>query len=198
MRSAQLHSRPEPTLKTYAPMLISVVAGGALALTGCSANAERTPSTPDVSPSIAQPSPTKAEEAARQQILTVYAKMRAEQVTAYAAADARGTNVSKYATGKALATIESNLRRLRQGGVVFTGKPKSTTTITKLTLTASPKTATVNECWDTSQWTPVDKITGNGVATDGQPRRYNVTGTVRTTGHVWMVVEITLHKDDLC
>lgn len=169
----------------------------ALTVVSCSSGAGGTDAKPTPSKSAAS-KPASDDAAARKDVLAAYSGMRTEQVKAYAAGQASGTKLEKYASDKALATIEGSLFRYRQAGIVFKGQPKSTTKITALSLAEKPKTATVTECWDTTRWTPVVKATGKDAASGNQPRRYTVTGTVRTIGETWMVVGLTLEKDHPC
>lgn len=189
------HSRSNP----FKNSAIALFATGfaALSVVSCSdgpgsGNAKPTPS------KSATKKPAPAEAAAREDVLAAYSGMRTEQVKAYAAGDVNGTKLEKYAADKALATVEGNLFRYRQGGIVFKGKPKSSAKVSALRLTTKPKTATVTECLDTKRWTPVVKSSGKEAASGNQPRRYTVTGSVRTIGKTWMVVGLTADKDHPC
>ncbi|MFJ5680779.1 hypothetical protein [Streptomyces sp. NPDC093097] len=201
MGAVQLRSRHRAMPKNRSHVLLLMAGCGALAfvVTACSSSdGSSTKPSPSQS-ATAKPSPTdEAQAAARKEVLAVYAGMRTEQVKAYAVGVAKDTKLKDYAADKALALIEGNLFRLRQGGVVFKGKPESTTKVTALNLSSHPKTATVSECVDTTRWIPVDKATGKEMASGNQPRRYMTTGTVRTIGTHWMVVGLTVDKEHPC
>ncbi|GGN61469.1 hypothetical protein GCM10012285_60430 [Streptomyces kronopolitis] len=169
----------------------------ALTVVSCSSGPSGSDAKPTPSKSSAS-KPAADDAAARKDVLAAYSGMRTEQVKAYAKGKASGTKLEKYATDKALATVEGNLFRYRQGGIVFKGKPKSSAKVTALSLSDKPKTATVTECLDTTHWKPVVKSSGKEAASGNQPRRYTVTGTVRTIGKTWMVVGLTADKDHPC
>lgn len=151
-------------------------------------------------PTSTSPSPTvDAKEAkARGAVLTAYAGMRQEQTKAYAVGKDSGTKLNTYASDKALAKIEGELFQYRQAGVVFKGKPKSVAKVTAIDLAQSPHKATVSECFITTDWTAVKKDSGKNVTSPNQVHRYTVTGSVRTIGDRWMVVDYAVDKQHTC
>ncbi|GAB7036001.1 hypothetical protein AB0G35_23990 [Streptomyces sp. NPDC021749] len=197
MRTASCRSRYRSNLLKNSTIVLFATGFAALTVVSCSSGPGGTDAKPTPSKS-ASTKPASDDAAARKDVLAAYSGMRTEQVKAYAAGDANGTKLEKYAADKALATVEGNLFRYRQGGIIFKGKPKSSAKVTALSLTTHPKTATVTECLDTTHWTPVVKSSGKEAASGNQPRRYTVTGTVRTIGKTWMVVGLTADKDHPC
>ncbi|MFI7103289.1 hypothetical protein ACIBK8_28535 [Streptomyces sp. NPDC050161] len=172
-----------------------VAACAMLPLAACEAGGAGNGKPPADSPSATPTAPSK-EDRAREAVLKSYAGMRAEQVKAYAVGKASGTDLTKYASDKALARIESELFQFRQAGVVFKGKP--TSKVTDLMLSLPAHKATVTECFDTSGWKAVAKSSGKDVTGKNQVRRYTVTGAVRTIGDRWMVVSLDMDKQRPC
>ncbi|MFD5730346.1 hypothetical protein ACFWMT_30120 [Streptomyces sp. NPDC058368] len=110
------------------------------------------------------------------------------------------TKLTDYATDKALADINNQLFQYEQLGLVFKGSPKSSFTVTAVDLSGKPKSATVEECLDTTGWKPVKKSTGKDVSTKGQPRRYVMTYQVEVFGEkaTWMVTDLSRDKGRSC
>ncbi|MBY8889229.1 hypothetical protein K7472_30935 [Streptomyces sp. PTM05] len=179
------------------PAALAELAAAALLLTGCggsghSSSGPMPSSTPSHSPS------PDATSTAEQEVLAAWSGMRAEQVKAYATGDSSKTKLTSYAFDKALAKIQGELFDYRQAGVVFRGSPSSTAKVTDVDLSQTPHQAAVQECFDTTHWTPVVKATGKDASTPGQIRRYTVMGSVRTVGTKWMVVDFTVEKTQPC
>ncbi|MFI9081650.1 hypothetical protein ACIGW8_35175 [Streptomyces sioyaensis] len=153
MRTTRRPNRSRSHLLKNSTIALFATGFAALTVVSCSSD----PGHPDAKPTPSTSAAKKptADAAARKDVLAAYSGMRTEQVKAYAAGKASGTKLEKYTSDKALATIEGSLFRYRQAGIVFKGKPKSTTKVTALNLAKKPKTATVKECWDTKRWTPV-------------------------------------------
>ncbi|MFF4282887.1 hypothetical protein ACFY0Z_29415 [Streptomyces kronopolitis] len=124
--------------------------------------------------------------------------MRDEQTKAYAVGKASGTDLEKFAADKALARIETELFHFRRSGVVFKGEPRSSAKVSAVSLHESPRKATVTECFDTRGWKAVLKSSGQDVTGKDQVRRYTVTGSVRTIGDAWKVVDIAMDKARPC
>lgn len=137
-----------------------------------------------------------AEQEARDAALAAFSGMRTEQAKAYAEGKASGTKLSSYARDKALAKIESELFQYRQAGVKFTGKPTSTATAPAVDVENKPNKATIKECFDTKGWNAVKD--GKTVTSPNQVRRYTVTGSARTIGKKWFVVDFNVDKEDKC
>jgi hypothetical protein len=122
--------------------------------------------------------------------------MRTQQTSAYAKGTSAGTKLSSYAQDKALAKIEGELFQYRQVHISFTGRPVSKAKVTAVDLDDSPHKATVVECFDTTGWKAMQR--GKDVTSPNQVRRYTVTGSVRTVGARWYVVDFTVDKEKTC
>lgn len=167
----------------------------ALALSACSTSDKHShsPSSSAASPSATQDS---KEQAARDAALGAWRGMDAEMVKAYHQSKSSGTKLSTYAADKALSKIESELFQYRQAGVHFEGAPKSTAKVTAVDIESTPQKATITECLDTTGWKAMQ---GNkNVTSPNQVQRYTVTGSVRTIGTQWKVVDYEVDKERTC
>jgi hypothetical protein len=122
--------------------------------------------------------------------------MRAEQVKAYRQGKSSGTGLSAYTADKALSKIESELFTYRQADVRFEGKPTSTAKVTAVDVSSDPQKATITECLDTNGWKAMQG--SKNVTSANQVQRYTVTGSVRTIGTRWKVVDYAVDKGRTC
>lgn len=65
-------------------------------------------------------------------------------------------------------------------------------------LGGEPHTATVVDCFDATDWTPVSKATGESVSAPGQNERYPVTAVARELGGRWYIFQSTDSRDRTC
>ncbi|MFJ8098663.1 hypothetical protein [Streptomyces griseofuscus] len=124
--------------------------------------------------------------------------MRTEEIKASHTGYVTKGRLSDYAYDKAMSKAKVAIFNYRQRGVVFKGMPTSVFKVTSVDLHDPRFTAKMWECLDTSSWKPVLKESGKEVATDGQVRRFVVTGVVVDLGDRWMVQDYTLHRDQKC
>lgn len=176
---------------------VMAVAGActALTLSACSASGEHaeSPSSVATTPSTTQDSKAQA---ARDDALAAWRGMRAEQVKAYRQGKSSGTGLSAYTADKALSKIESELFTYRQADVRFEGKPTSTAKVTAVDVSSDPQKATITECLDTNGWKAMQG--SKNVTSANQVQRYTVTGSVRTIGTRWKVVDYAVDKGRTC
>ncbi|MGW5257453.1 hypothetical protein ACWERW_31635 [Streptomyces sp. NPDC004012] len=167
----------------------------ALALSACSTSGKHaaSPTSPAASPSITQDS---KEHAARDAALAAWRGMDAEMVKAYHQGKSSDTRLSAYAADKALSKIESELFQYRRAGVHFEGHPKSTAQVTTVDVGSTPQTAGIHECLDTTDWKAMQG--SKNVTSPNQVQRYTVTGSVRTIGSQWKVVDYQVDKERTC
>jgi hypothetical protein len=133
-----------------------------------------------------------------QAALTAWKGMRTEEIKASQTGYVTKTRLSDYSYDKAMSKTKVALFNYRQQGVVFKGAPTSTFKVTSVDLHAPRPTFKMWECLDTSDWKPVLKESGKDVATNGQARRFVITGVVVDLGDRWMVQDYTLHRDQKC
>ncbi|MGW9030124.1 hypothetical protein ACWGQ5_39755 [Streptomyces sp. NPDC055722] len=168
----------------------------ALALSACSSSSDghsASPPSAAATPSAAQDA---EEQAARDAALAAWHGMDTELVKAYHEGKSSGTRLSTYAADKALAKIESELFQYRRASVHFEGEPKSTARVTAVDVDSSPQKASITECLDTAGWKAMQG--SKNVTSANQVQRYTVTGSVRTVGRQWKVVDYDVDKELTC
>ncbi|MFB7032101.1 MULTISPECIES: hypothetical protein [unclassified Streptomyces] len=178
----------------------------ALALTGCgggSGDAKAPPTT--AAPAATAPAPAPAtssadpEAAEKRAVLAAYASMWAEQMKAYAKADAKGTDLGKYTSLDALGQFRVDLARMKQAGTIGTGTLGHEPKVTALDTTGKLPRATIEDCLDLSGWKAVRVKTGEPIPLpSNQPRRYIATATAEKWPNGWMVTVYKPHGERTC
>ncbi|WP_052745988.1 hypothetical protein [Allosalinactinospora lopnorensis] len=79
--------------------------------------------------------------------------------------------LEERAAGQALDSLVADVERFQEVGQVFEGEPEISTEVTALTMDTDPPAATLEDCWDDSNWRPVDAETGEPVPTPDKPER---------------------------
>lgn len=103
-----------------------------------------------------------------------------------------GTDIKKYATGAALATVQSETKAMQKAGQVTTGKPGSTPEVTAINLGHKVPNATITDCMDVSQWKLVDQKTKNVVELPKERlTKYVDIISVEKWGKQWVVLKET-------
>ncbi|WP_415940267.1 hypothetical protein [Streptomyces sp. 039-1] len=175
-----------------------VVASSLVGLAGCSgsggqASASKSP-TGVTSGSTSSPSPTATGVDDKATVLAVYRKSWAASVAAYAKASSAGTDLRTTTTARALLDIESDLKELRKGGQITTGRPSIHPGDPKITAGEFPK-ATLTDCVDITRWTLVDKTSKKKVRLpSGRLLRYVSIATLEKWGPKWKVTKMTAQQ----
>lgn len=123
------------------------------------------------------------------QVLAVYRNMQAAAVRAFADPAADHPEVQRYATDEALAGIESSIVFYRQNGTVLRGGPVLHPRVTSLRPEMDPTTAAIEDCLDSTNWTPVRLATGETVTAPGQRLQYPVHSVARLLDGKWLIAE---------
>ncbi|MFJ8752605.1 secreted protein/lipoprotein [Streptomyces sp. NPDC102441] len=144
--------------------------------------------------------PVGTSTAAEADVLAVYRLMWAEQLKAYRAASADGTDLKRYTARDAWSAFERDLARMAEEHTVMRGDLGHEPEVTTLTAGAQPPTATVQDCVDGSKWETLDTTTGWRLPRRaGQPVRYGVTARLeRGEGSRWTVTEYTADRTRSC
>ncbi|WP_329215954.1 hypothetical protein [Streptomyces microflavus] len=166
-----------------------------LALTGCGGGGDSAkpfaapPAASSPAPSAsASVDPQAAEKAT---VLASYAAMAREQMKAYCQADAKGTDLEKYATTEALGQIRNDLANMKQAGTVVRGELGHETEVTALDREAQTPTATLSDCVDLSGYETYDVKAKKVIPLPTQqPLRYVMTATAQRWDGRWMVTDI--------
>ncbi|MFI5753032.1 hypothetical protein ACIBBE_46210 [Streptomyces sp. NPDC051644] len=166
-----------------------------LALAGCGgggddeeSSAGATAAPAPVTSSTAPADPDAAEKAA---VLASYSSMWAEQMKAYKVADARHTDLKKFAALNALSKFQLDLAQMKQNGTVGTGELGHKPEVTALDAGGKLPKATIQDCIDLTGWKAV-RTSGEPVPLpSNQPRRYVATATAEKWPNGWMVTDYT-------
>ncbi|WP_405667818.1 secreted protein/lipoprotein [Streptomyces sp. NBC_01166] len=140
-----------------------------------------------------------ADGATEAEVLEVYGLMWAEQIKAYRAASAGGTDLKRYTAPDVWTAFEADLARMDKERTVMRGdlrhEPEAI-----VPADAQPPAATVKDCVDASNWQTLDTTTGWRIPPPpGQPARYAVTAKLeRVNGERWTVTEYTPHRTRPC
>ncbi|MEU9015759.1 hypothetical protein AB0D12_40060 [Streptomyces sp. NPDC048479] len=168
----------------------------ALALAGCGdsdgdSKPSAAPPNASVTSGVAKAS-ADPQEAEKKDVLASYRSMWAEQMKAYAKADAKGTDLKRYATLNALSKFELDLARMKAAGTVATGQLGHAPEVTALETGGKLPRATVQDCIDLSKWKAVRTKTGEPIPLPtNQPRRYVATATAEKWPGGWRVTDYT-------
>ncbi|MEU0300666.1 secreted protein/lipoprotein [Streptomyces sp. NPDC006175] len=140
-----------------------------------------------------------ADGAAEAEALETYGLMWTEQVTAYRAASADGTDLKRYTSPDVWAAFEADLARMKKERTAMRGDLRHEPEATVLA-GAQPPTVTVKDCVDGSDWQTLDTTTGWRIPPPpGRPVRYAVTAKLeRADGERWTVTEYTPHRTSPC
>lgn len=168
----------------------------------CSSSEEDPSAGGSPSPTTASPTDTlsAAEAQARKDVIAAYQGMTTEQVKAYAKASLKGSNITKYATGKALRDVKDAVFVNMQNGIVVQGEPKVTASEedVDLSLDGSPQRATLRLCFDMNTWEPIYKESGKSAAPPDQVKRYTITANLQKQANQWRVTDEKADKEQKC
>lgn len=176
----------------------------AFALAGCGGNGkdDKASSAPPaaVTTSASPMASADPKAAEKKAVLTAFDAMWAERTKAYAQADAKGTQLEKYATLDALGKIRIDLARMREAGTVVRGGSKQTgAAVTVLDLTAKTPKASVSTCIDLSSRETYDTRKKAVVPLPtNQPRRYVATAGLEKWPGGWIVTTYTPEGAHTC
>ncbi|MFE9812488.1 hypothetical protein [Streptomyces sp. NPDC005548] len=174
------------------------MAGSLVGLAGCSGSVGETSAskspTGATSGSTSSPAATTTAVDDKATVLAVYRKSWDASVAAYAKASSAGTDLRKTTTARALLDIESDLKELRKGGQITTGRPSIHPGDPTITAGEFPR-ATLTDCVDITRWTLVDKTSKKKVRLPtGRLLRYVSIATLEKWGPKWMVTKVTAQE----
>ncbi|WP_371666380.1 hypothetical protein OG985_48370 [Streptomyces sp. NBC_00289] len=154
-------------------------------------------------PSSAQPTETvSADEAqARKAVIAAYQGMTDETVKAYAKSSLAGSNITKYATGKALRDVKDAVFIDMRNGIVSKGEPKVIAGEDDVSLGpggGEAQRATLHVCFDMNTWEPINKRTGKSVSPPDQVKRYIITAHLQKQANQWRVTDEKANKERPC
>lgn len=182
---------------------VSAALCAALTVSACSSSdgnkkSSAHPSTTKSSPaaSTASAAPDAAEKNA---VLKTYSNMWVEQMKAYKKADAKGTDLTKYASLDALGKFRLDLAHMKQSGTVGGGDVGHEPKVASIDLAAKTPKATVNDCIDLTNWRAKQVKTGKVIPLPtSQPKRYVATATAERWDGRWMIVNYAPDGERTC
>ncbi|WP_097870342.1 hypothetical protein [Streptomyces sp. rh34] len=167
----------------------------ALALTGCGGGDDG--AKPSAAPPAASsPAPAASasvdpDAAEKTAVIASYEAMTREQMKAYRKADAKGTDLEKYATTEALGQIRNDLANMKSAGTVVRGELGHDAEVTELDMEVQTPTATLSDCVDLSGYETYDVKAKKVIPLPKeQPLRYVMTATAQRWDGRWMVTDI--------
>jgi hypothetical protein len=102
-----------------------------------------------------------------------------------------------YAIDTALADEEDAIVTYRAQGIAWRGRPTLAPTVTSVSLGDTPK-VTIQDCVDTSNWTPVFASTGRSARAPGQLSRVVVDSLATVYAAHWVIRTATAYRNRGC
>ncbi|MEU9095931.1 hypothetical protein [Streptomyces sp. NPDC048428] len=184
------------TVRKKRTAVLSGIVPLALLLAGCGGgddSAKPSAAPPAASSPVPSASPADPNAVEKTAVLASYASMWVEQMKAYRKADAKGTDLEKYATAEALGQFRNDLDRMKAAGTVVRGDlVHDATKVTAVNLDATTPTATVQDCMDISKWQTYSTRKNQVLPMpSNQPRRYVATATAEKWEDGWIITKFT-------
>lgn len=182
-----------------------LLASSMAVLTGCSKDTDRgddakvpLPSSSSASPT-AQASPratvppsATADTGVAAVIEDVYRKYWQEKTKAYAQASVEGTELKKYAVAQAYTSAETEVKALRNKGLVTKGTPLIAPEVTSVDTSRQVPRGSLTDCTDVSNWALVRKSDGQAVSLPEGRRTKYVTRVVAEKWYGrWVIVQVS-------
>jgi hypothetical protein len=164
-----------------------------MAVAGCDSetSSEPTPAATSNTPPAAAPSAQAASQA-----LAAWQGMWRAYANAGRSANPNDPELSRYASGGALTTLQNGLRAYAAKGQVLKGDPTTDPQITQLSPPGQPTTATITDCLDDTRFLVYDR-SGKPVNDEpGGPR--HTEGTVSKTAGGWRVTSFGVQEPGTC
>ncbi|MGW2090172.1 hypothetical protein [Streptomyces sp. NPDC001880] len=181
-------TRPRRTAALYGAVPLALLLAGcgggddAAKPSGAPPAASATPA-----PATSTTDPQAADKAA---VLASYTSMWGEQMQAYRKADAKGTDLKKYAALDALSKFEADLAHMKKNSTVIRGDLGHSPKVTALDTAGKLPKATVQDCVDLAKWETLDTKTGKPIPLpSAQPLRYVATATAEKWPGGWMITD---------
>jgi hypothetical protein len=167
---------------------LAVVLAGGVVIAGCSSSTPATP-LPDGGSGSTSATPTPSPTRSVDPVVAAYLAYWDAVIHANATANPGDPPLARHIAGTELAAVRNSIRLNRVQGLSVRG---SVTHQPRLVSTTGDS-ATVEDCYDTSAWSPVEIKTGKGVGSepDNGTGRYKSRFTLRQTSGNWLVVAST-------
>ena len=197
------HITPANHRNRLTPLFIAGFA--ALSLTACGSPSglatSDASSTPPPHPSAVPPSGKSVDPEAgeKKELMAAYSKYWAEQTKAYAKASLKGTRLTQYASGAALARAQADVATMRSAGTRSKGAPGHDVAVISLKVPGNPPVATMSDCLDISGWKAIEASSGKVLPNPAkQPNRYVTSVSAEKWGKRWMIIKVTPDGEQRC
>lgn len=182
--------------------LVLVAALASLAACGGSAGEIQWPDDLPAAGSV-PPSPTldPVRAAAIEEVLTVVRGFREAEARTFSdppLPPAAEAELSGFLADPLLSQTLNTLHQMREGGMRFQGRQRSTSEVTELVLDATPPTARVRECVDASSWQLIFSDTGEAVPGEGYPDQFVALIDLKEYDHGWLVHGLEMSEGSPC
>ncbi len=189
-----------PSRAVYAGLALAVL----VPLSACSSPSvthSPTASTSSSRPSTSASTPSSSPDptaSARSEALASYSSYWTAKVASFAdPASKPDPKLASFAIDKALAEAQSTVLVLRRAGIAMRGEPRHTAQATAVQL-GDPSMVTIQDCLDSTTWTPVYVATGKSALAPGQPTHVIVDSLATVYDGRWVIRESITHKDRPC
>jgi hypothetical protein len=184
---------------------IAVAAASSLvSLAGCSSESpedaavKKSPAVTAGAPSTSAATSASPSADSRAQIEAVYRRYWDAKVQAYAKASIQGTDLKNYAVAEAYTQAETEVKALKAKGLVATGRPLLSPTVTAVDTRHMTPRGSLTDCTDVSDWTLVTKSTGRKVTLPaGRLTKYVTKVTAEQWYGTWVIVKVD-PKEQAC
>lgn len=149
--------------------------------------------------SPATPQADTAEQEARASALAAYDNYRKAYVAAAASGDTDGAELAKYTADPLLRELKYELLQKREQGLTTRGQPDWSAQVVKVNVESRPFTATIEDCFDGTNWQTVYKSNGEPAGVPGQAKRYVVVAeaALYDDGR-WLIRQSTAQRERPC
>ena len=154
---------------------------------------------PEKAPATSQHTGASGESGAKRDVLAVVESRTEAHNRAAATGSLAKSGLERYIIDKAYAKDTDELLRYQHAGVVFEGRERtSDTRVIRTDFDTSPRTATVRQCVDGSDWKPVRKKSGKPASVERPPRHYAVHYQLRAVDTGWQITDYQRESDGDC
>ncbi|MER6443621.1 hypothetical protein [Streptomyces venezuelae] len=146
-------------------------------------------------------SPTRAADAdaaEKTALLDVYRAFWDSQLKVYVSGSMQDTGIEKVAGDKAYSKVQTTRAYYVENGLEVKGAPTHAPQVTALDMTATPPSATITDCLDSTDYFKVDKATGKKVETVDNNRRHMATYQALRIAGSWQIRDFDISRDRLC
>ena len=192
-----MHSNRRSLVRAVA--VVTVVAALTTACSSATTPPTQSPtaSTTSPTPSTTSPSPSPTAEAATAALASYQAFWTAKVASQAHPTRKPGPELATYSIDKALADAQATVLLLRRSGVEMHGQPSHDAKATAVNL-SDPKSVSIRDCLDSTNWTPVYVATGKSALAPGQSPRVVVDSLATIYNGHWVIRESVAHRDQPC